>query len=601
MINGKRIAKHAILLMSMSDDSAKLKKLRTFYDDVNRLQESSPTIDVSAKIENLPDTQLPNEEITGAPAIPKIAVPKFKPKPSSEITEIPADIVKETKKTLPPTLPEIDVSLVKREDKNSLLSGHGAIFSTIEEGNETETGNIITDQKRARFKLFPAIGAALMDWFGKKQKQIQKQFETKEIGPKISDVTNRADVVKQAAERSNLAPSDDYGQITKRIKRVPKQNQASNALVIKKATEVPAPSWTYLDDMPDSKEAITEDNLINEEVTPVTEKAVPTKTFSEPEPVVETPPLPTVENVPEPKPVVSVEELPAVEVAEPTTEPVPEIEQTADTNTDLSWFTSKTETPPQNIPVESETETPTSTKTYVAANPKTAFPLWRIVAIAVLAITLGTSLTLWIFGEEENTLVINNQNQFTSLINSNEQIPIVLGSDTKTLLKNIQAVEARPTSIVVVAYPTVNISGITQPASAADILNTLAWKASGNFLRNITDINFGLYRNKDPFIIIKVASFDSAFGGILDWENNMSADLSPLFGTPVSGTFDPQARTATQIRNPYFVDVVVNNIDSRLLTDEAQKERLIYAFSDRNTIIITTNKSTLGDLLNLRR
>lgn len=601
----------------MSDELVRLKKLRTFYDDISKLQKSSPDVEVSEK--NEPKTITPNDVID-PPATTEMwgikkSESKFRPEPSAPITEIPKDLPNEVEPRDQPKLPEIDVSLIKKENKNSILSGHGSIFSTIEEGNETVQGNIITDQKRKRFKLFPAIGTALADWFNKKQKQVTDLIETKEDSPEISDVTTRTEVVKEAAFKSKLAPSDDYSQITKRIKKVFKTNPSANTLVIKKATEVAEPSWTYLDDGSDSdkKTSSPEPEMVEEETVKdtlpppvyaeapipkindeITEVAVSDETAPELEPVKEV--LPAVE--PQPLPVLETLSEPVIE---DVTQDLPanvEVEPDQDSDTDLSWFAptvkiSETEN-------HTELETPAPAKTFSASRQQT-FPLWRITAIVVLAIALGVSFSLWLFGGEENTLVIDNQNQFNSLIKSDEQIPISLGSDTKTLLRNIQAIQSKPTSIVTVAYPTVNIAGIDQPASAADILNTLSWNASGNFLRNITDINFGLYRNKDPFIILKVTSFDSAFGGILNWENTMSADLSPLFGPLVSGTFDPQARNATQIRSPYFIDVVVENIDSRLLTDETQKERIIYAFSDRNTIIITTSKSTLGDLLNLRR
>jgi hypothetical protein len=98
--------------------------------------------------------------------------------------------------------------------------------------------------------------------------------------------------------------------------------------------------------------------------------------------------------------------------------------------------------------------------------------------------------------------------------------------------------------------------------------------------------------------VLKVTSFEAAFGGLLSWESSISADLSPFFGAPVTGTFDPTDRSTTQIRAPYFKDTVIANLDARILTDETQKERLVYAFLDRNTVILTVNKSALEAVIN---
>ena len=146
-------------------------------------------------------------------------------------------------------------------------------------------------------------------------------------------------------------------------------------------------------------------------------------------------------------------------------------------------------------------------------------------------------------------------------------------------------------------YPTIRTEeNIVIPADAKMILATLSLRAPGSFTRAITDITFGSLNGTEPFILIKATNFDTAFGGMLDWEPDMSADLSPLFGLPVTQSFDPYARTDTQIRSAFFRDTIVSNKSVRVLVDAQDNERLLYAFVTPNIILIAPNTETFNTI-----
>jgi Flp pilus assembly secretin CpaC len=126
------------------------------------------------------------------------------------------------------------------------------------------------------------------------------------------------------------------------------------------------------------------------------------------------------------------------------------------------------------------------------------------------------------------------------------------------------------------------------------IFTALELRAPGSFTRSVQEITFGGYNGTDPFILMKVTDFDTAFGGMLAWEPAMSTDLSPLFGIPVTESFDPYARTDTQIRSAFFRDTVIANKSVRVLVDAQDTERLMYAFVQPNIILITTNQATFS-------
>jgi hypothetical protein len=79
----------------------------------------------------------------------------------------------------------------------------------------------------------------------------------------------------------------------------------------------------------------------------------------------------------------------------------------------------------------------------------------------------------------------------------------------------------------------------------------------------------------------------------------MSADLSPLFGTPVSSSYNPEVRTDTGTSEAYFKDIIASNKNARLLVDENGDDRIVYTFIDKNTIVITTTRDALSDILPL--
>lgn len=99
-----------------------------------------------------------------------------------------------------------------------------------------------------------------------------------------------------------------------------------------------------------------------------------------------------------------------------------------------------------------------------------------------------------------------------------------------------------------------------------------------------------IYDANSPFIIVKNTFFQNAFSGMLDWEKNMRTDLLPL----IRVTHAQEENTATSTT---FTDTVVANIDTRVLKNEAGDSILMYAFADKDTIVISTNTSALKYVL----
>lgn len=126
--------------------------------------------------------------------------------------------------------------------------------------------------------------------------------------------------------------------------------------------------------------------------------------------------------------------------------------------------------------------------------------------------------------------------------------------------------------------------------SAGTFLSTFFTDAPDALKRSL-DNNFmlGIYydiaQKGHAFLVFKTNSFETSFAGMLSWEKTLPQDLGLLLGSK-EGTGG-------------FKDVVMRNKDTRALLDRAREPVLLYSFIDRNTILITPNKETFGNILDI--
>ena len=108
-----------------------------------------------------------------------------------------------------------------------------------------------------------------------------------------------------------------------------------------------------------------------------------------------------------------------------------------------------------------------------------------------------------------------------------------------------------------------------------------------NFLQSLEkDFTFGVYyfKKNNPFIILKIRSFELAFSGALAWEKNMASDLKDIL--PIS--IPP---------NQKFQDAIIKNIDSRILHNGVNNPALIYAFFNRQYLVISPDADTFNEII----
>ncbi len=128
------------------------------------------------------------------------------------------------------------------------------------------------------------------------------------------------------------------------------------------------------------------------------------------------------------------------------------------------------------------------------------------------------------------------------------------------------------------------------PLQGSEILTLLG--APNLLARNSTNALVGIHafdRNQ-PFILVRVSAYDLAFEGMLQWEDTLAESLGGFFA-PYKAARDPQPSKPPRIT---FSDRVYQNIDVR---ESGPEWKILYAFPRRDLLLITTNESTLREVI----
>jgi hypothetical protein len=93
-------------------------------------------------------------------------------------------------------------------------------------------------------------------------------------------------------------------------------------------------------------------------------------------------------------------------------------------------------------------------------------------------------------------------------------------------------------------------------------------------------------KNDFYFMVITVNDFGQAFSAMLDWENSMDKDLYFI-----------NAEISTSTKDTFsWKDLIIKNKDTRGLVNQRNQEKIAYTFLDKNTIFITNNLSSIGEM-----
>lgn len=129
---------------------------------------------------------------------------------------------------------------------------------------------------------------------------------------------------------------------------------------------------------------------------------------------------------------------------------------------------------------------------------------------------------------------------------------------------------------------------------AIDFLESIAADVPLTFLQTLgTEYVLGLHAIDEnvPFLILTSRSYGHTFAGMLEWEQRIEENLIPFFSPGAE-----YVKPAIAEDENMFTDTVIQNLDVRILRDKEGNIRLLYAFVNRSTVVITTNIRTLVEL-----
>ena len=139
--------------------------------------------------------------------------------------------------------------------------------------------------------------------------------------------------------------------------------------------------------------------------------------------------------------------------------------------------------------------------------------------------------------------------------------------------------------------------------TASEFLRTVEARVPAAFLRSLEEpFMLGVHEasGNQFFLVLKTTSYGEAFSGMLAWEPHLRRDLAPLSPELAAAAQETAATTTPSdlsIGGDTFRDRLIRNTDTRVLLGAGGAPLLLYALPDQRTIVLTTNETTLGELL----
>jgi len=287
-----------------------------------------------------------------------------------------------------------EVKTLTSAPKASLLSDSDDSFRTFEEGDDLGRGSIIRDIKHERFRLIPAIIESVNNWFTEKKDTYVEAHEEKYT---VSKTQERVETIKAAAQQKTQTPDEDYQQVAARLQQTKRNPRTENTVALKPKEEEAPPQWSHtVGNQPtDEVSQNSEGNPIqeNKQAAPITYIKQPIERSAQLE-----------------------EEIPEVTLPEP----------------DLTPTQAPTPRKMQLSPrVAAYAESQEQAQTQAAPVPKRSFaqsPI-LVVAVVLIATTLGISTSFYFFSKKSDVTQIQNITSVRSLIATKENIPVAYSND----------------------------------------------------------------------------------------------------------------------------------------------------------------------------
>lgn len=513
----------------------------------------------------------------------------------------------------------------------------------IKDSGENAGGaTIITDTKKDRFKLFPAISESLKGWF----KELQKNREEKKK-PKytVPETTRRKGVIQKATSQTGKIATADHDSLQERIRqRLQKEIvgfgnetkedhitwtpntepgfpllEAGDSAGISNIQIVPRKNFytkqqeiVFNNSRQPNREIVeTEKKPVNETSVAVETKTESTRDLTETNSgftntVYETPKEEVLETIPSKSNLNLVEEH-QNEVLNPVPKPSPKLDTHEEFRSEIEVnekiekederdkvdFVESTENYPEETEGRNEGERDYIENNYEETEPETVSRkrsfsintnlLSLILVIIIVAILIVTGLGENLIKSSDKQPDIESVNiNYQPLLSS--EIRFISIPNNKSEIENTVINENNTENKI---NQFVFVSGESKElVKPSTLLIGLNFGSSASFNQAVTNMYFGSI-DKSPFIAMQITDTTTAKGGMLQWEKTLSSDLKTIFN--LSGD------------NRQFVDGLLGGVDVRVLKNSNNQDEIIYGFTSNNTIIISKDSRTFTELLELTK
>ncbi len=238
-------------------------------------------------------------------------------------------------------------------------------------------------------------------------------------------------------------------------------------------------------------------------------------------------------------------------------------------------------------------------------NKKTSFILLASITMIILGmVAIGVAYTAYQTKKESLTqdkarVLISDSLLFVehrTRLDVTDRLPRETLAELSRILVHSRATLGSITQVLLEdeVWDSTTNSNASYTISQKQLISLLGLSLGEQFTRllgNADDYMLGMHmaNRNSPFLLLTTQSYDHAFASMLNWEGKAEMELSPLFTIPSDAS---SKRT--------IEDIVIQNIDARVIRDENKDIRLLYAFLDQNSILITNNIHTLIEVASRR-
>lgn len=219
--------------------------------------------------------------------------------------------------------------------------------------------------------------------------------------------------------------------------------------------------------------------------------------------------------------------------------------------------------------------------------------------VVIIGMTAGALVALRAFTNETSNAPETPITSHTDipLLRMEKSVPIPFSTGTNTLLDILAARiqgGGEDSEVFKLTVP----GEVSRTASVTEFVDIFGENMPSGLKRSLLpSYAIGVLRKgvAAPFIVLTSPEYERAFSGMLMWEQSLSEDLSPFFGSPVNNTISSQKGSTGE--TPQFIDAIDGGTPIRILYDELGNERIVYAIVNKERILITTTTEALATLI----